>query len=61
MSKTCQLHVRRLAGTMALLGLGLGFFITPWLYAIVAFVGLNLLQSSFTDVCPAEQLLPACQ
>ena len=61
MGKTCQLHVRRLAGTITLLGLGLGVLVTPWLFAIVAFVGVNLLQSSFTDRCPAERLLPACQ
>jgi hypothetical protein len=61
MSKTCQLQVRRLAGSMTLLGLGLGVLVSPWFLAIVGFVGLNLIQSSFTDTCPAEELLPGCE
>lgn len=59
--KTCQLQVRRLAGSMAMLGLALGVVASQWFLLIVAFVGLNLIQSSFTDVCPAEQLLPGCE
>ena len=61
MSKTCQLQVRRLAGSMTLLGLGLSVLVSPWFLAIVGFVGLNLIQSSFTDACPAEKLLPGCE
>ena len=60
MSETCHLQVRRLAGVMALLGLGLGLVVSRWFFAIVGFVGLNLIQSSFTNVCPAEELLPGC-
>jgi hypothetical protein len=45
---------------MALLGLVLGVFVSRWFLLLVGFVGLNLLQSSFTDVCPAEALLPGC-
>jgi len=60
MSKTCQLRVRRLAGSMTLLGLTLGVLVSPWFLGIVGFVGLNLVQSSFTDACPAERLLPGC-
>ncbi|OYR60685.1 MULTISPECIES: YgaP family membrane protein [Halorubrum] len=61
MGKKCQLQVRRLAGGMALLGLTLGTFVSRWFLLLVGFVGLNLIQSSFTDVCPAEQLLPGCE
>ena len=61
MSKTCQLQVRRLAGSMTLLGLGLSVLVSPWFLAIVGFIGLNLIQSSFTDACPAEKLLPGCE
>ena len=57
---TCQLQVRRLAGSMALLGLVLGVFVSRWFLLLVGFVGLNLLQSSFTGVCPAEAMLPGC-
>jgi Protein of unknown function (DUF2892). len=60
MSKTCQLQVRRLAGSMTLLGLGLGVLVSPWFLTIVGFVGLNLIQSSVTDTCPAERMLPNC-
>lgn len=59
--KACQLQVRRLAGSMTLLGLTLGVIVSQWFLLIIAFVGLNLIQSSFTDVCPAEQLLPGCE
>ncbi len=45
---------------MSLLGLGLGLVVSPWFFAITGFVGLNLIQSSFTDTCPAEELLPGC-
>ena len=48
--------VRRLAGLVVLLGLGLGFFVSDWLYLITAFAGLNLLQSSFTGICPPEKI-----
>lgn len=60
MGKTCQLQVRRLAGAMALLGLALGVAVSRWFLLLVGFVGLNLIQSSFTDVCPAEKFLPGC-
>jgi hypothetical protein len=46
--------VRRLAGTLVLVGLVLGLLVNPWFFVIVGFVGLNLLQSSFTGFCPAE-------
>ena len=45
---------------MTLLGLTLGVLVSPWFLGIVGFVGLNLVQSSFTDACPAERLLPGC-
>lgn len=46
--------VRGVAGTVVLLGLGLGFFVSPWWYLLVAFAGLNLLQSAVTGFCPPE-------
>jgi hypothetical protein len=52
--------VRRLAGVIVLLGLVLGVVVSRWFLLIVGFVGLNLIQSSFTDVCPAEKFLPRC-
>ncbi len=46
--------VRALAGTVVLTGLGLGWFVNDWFYLLVAFAGLNLLQSAFTGFCPPE-------
>ena len=45
--------VMAFAGFMVLLSLALAHFVSPlWLW-FTAFVGLNLLQSSFTGFCPA--------
>ena len=46
----------------SLLSLALGWhgrplFVSMWLVAFTAFVGLNLFQSGFTGVCPPEKLL----
>lgn len=48
--------VRRLAGTFVLASLLLAWKVSPWWLAMTAFVGLNLLQSSFTNFCPAEMV-----
>ncbi len=57
---TCsnQTHylIRRLAGTFVLVSLALGYWISPWFFLFTAFVGLNLMQSSFTRWCPVERL-----
>ncbi|MGV8959629.1 MAG: YgaP family membrane protein [Stenotrophomonas sp.] len=45
------------AGVMILASLALAHFVSPsWLW-LTAFVGLNLLQSSFTGFCPAAIVL----
>ena len=45
------------AGTMILLSLALAHFVSPlWLW-LTAFVGLNLLQSSITGLCPSAIVL----
>lgn len=49
--------VRAVAGTFVLVSLGLGYFVHPGFFGFTAFVGLNLLQSSFTNFCPLEMLL----
>jgi hypothetical protein len=48
--------VRRLAGTVVLASLALGWFVDPRGYLLGAFVGVNLIQSTFTGVCPAERV-----
>ena len=49
--------IRRLAGVMILVSLGLGLFVHPGWFGLAVFVGLNLVQSSFTGFCPAEKIL----
>jgi hypothetical protein len=52
-----DLVIRRFAGVFVILSLVLGWLVTPYWYLFTAFVGLNLLQSSFTNVCPLERIL----
>lgn len=49
--------VMRFAGSMVLLSLLLGHFVSPYWYWFTAFVGANLLQSSFTGFCPLAIVL----
>ena len=49
--------LRLIAGAFILISLFLGHFVSPWFYLFTAFVGLNLLQSSFTRWCPMEKIL----
>ncbi len=52
-----QLIIRRFAGLFILLSLVLAHYQSPnWLW-LTAFVGFNLLQSSFTNFCPLEKIL----
>ena len=49
--------IRRFAGVFILASLVLGWLVHPAWFLFIAFVGVNLLQSSFTDVCPLERIL----
>ena len=49
--------VLAVAGTMVLLSLLLGHFVSPYWYWFTAFVGANLLQSAFTGTCPLVLIL----
>jgi hypothetical protein len=49
--------IRRIAGTFVLASLALGYWMSPYFYLFTAFVGLNLLQSSFTRWCLMENML----
>jgi len=49
--------IRILAGTMVLIGTALAHWVSPWFHLLTAFVGLNLVQSAFTGLCPAENIL----
>ena len=48
--------VLALAGTMILIGALLTALVSTWWLLLVGFVGLNLLQSSFTGFCPAAMI-----
>ncbi len=49
--------VRRVAGLMVLLSISLAVFVNvQWLW-LTAFVGVNLIQSTFTGFCPLELIL----
>jgi hypothetical protein len=50
-------YIRVLAGTLVLIGVLLGHFVSSWWLLLAAFVGLNLIQSVFTGFCPAEIIL----
>jgi hypothetical protein len=49
--------VRMFAGIVILASLALGAYVNPWWHLLTAFVGLNLLQSAFTQWCPLEIIL----
>jgi Protein of unknown function (DUF2892) len=54
--------VRIVVGNFILLSLALGIpgspiFVSPWWLAFTAFVGVNLLQSGFTNWCMMETML----
>ncbi|EKD68817.1 MAG: hypothetical protein ACD_47C00424G0001 [uncultured bacterium] len=49
--------VRMVAGTFILASLALAHYYSPLFLYFTAFVGFNLLQSSFTNFCPLEIVL----
>ena len=58
--------IRRFAGLFVVGSVALGWWVHPAWFAFTAFVGLNLLQSSFSDLCPLERVLgrigfPGCR
>lgn len=52
-----EMIIRRFAGTFILLSLLLAHYHSPYWLWFTAFVGFNLLQSSFTRFCPLEMIL----
>jgi hypothetical protein len=49
--------IRRFAGAFVLISVALGYWVSPAWLLFTAFVGVNLLQSSFTAFCPLERIL----
>jgi hypothetical protein len=59
---TVERWIRVLAGTFILLSLAFGIeasplYLSKWWLAFTAFVGANLLQFGFTNVCPLGWIL----
>ena len=52
-----HLLIRRFAGAFILVSLVLAHYHSPYWLWFTAFVGFNLLQSSFTNFCPLEIIL----
>jgi hypothetical protein len=45
------------AGSVVLLSVALGYFVSPWWLLLALFVGANQLQSAFTGFCPLARIL----
>ncbi len=54
---TVERGLRMVAGTFILASVALAVFHHPWWLCLTGFVGLNLLQSAFTDWCPMVWIL----
>ncbi len=54
---TVERALRMMAGIVILLSMALAHFVSPYWYLLTLFVGLNLLQSAFTNWCPAMVIL----
>jgi hypothetical protein len=49
--------LRLIAGVITLITVALGYWVSPYWFLMTAFVGLNLLQSGFTNWCPMMAIL----
>ena len=56
---TVERSLRLLAGAIILVSLGLAVYVSHYWLWLTAFVGLNLLQSGFTNWCPAMAIFRA--
>jgi hypothetical protein len=54
---TIDRYLRLIAGTFVTASLALGYWVSPYWYLFTTFVGLNLLQSAFTNWCPMMTIL----
>jgi hypothetical protein len=56
---TIDTAVLRFAGVMVLLSVVLTAYVSPLFVWFTVFIGLNLIQSSFTGFCPAAMVFRA--
>jgi glucan phosphoethanolaminetransferase (alkaline phosphatase superfamily) len=54
---TVERGLRLMAGVMVLLSLALTYYFSRYWMLLTALVGLNLMQSAFTNWCPAMSFL----
>jgi len=54
---TVNRYLRLIAGSFIVLSVLLAHFFSPYWLFFTAFVGLNLVQSAFTDWCPMMTIL----
>jgi hypothetical protein len=54
---TIERGLRLIAGAVVMASASLAWFHSPYWLAMIAFVGLNLFQSAFTNWCPMVWLL----
>jgi hypothetical protein len=54
---TVERSLRGIAGFFVLLSVVLGYYHSPYWFLFTGFVGLNLLQSAFTNWCPMMTFL----
>ena len=57
MSWTVERGLRLVAGAFVAISVALGVWVSPWWLAFTGFVGLNLVQSAFTNWCPMMWVL----
>jgi hypothetical protein len=54
---TIERILRGMAGFMVLISLALAQFVSQWWLLLALFVSANLIQSAFTNTCPAMSVL----
>lgn len=57
---TVERGLRLMAGVVVLASIALAHFVSHYWLWLAVFVGLNLLQSAFTNWCPGMIILRAC-
>ena len=54
---TIERALRGIAGAVIIISVSLGYWVHPGFYLMTAFIGLNLLQSTFSNWCPMMAIL----
>jgi len=57
---TVERGLRLMAGVLVLISIALAHYLSHYWLWLTVFVGLNLLQSAFTNWCPGMVILRAC-